>query len=109
MVVAQSRWTLERLRTALEREHGSAALGTRLELIPPPLAAPAPRSAAALAAARSELGIAPGVPILTYPGDLETSSGARAVAELVAPLVREVNDLVVVFAYRAKTRPSSSK
>ena len=107
VVVAQSRWTLERLRTALEQEQGRAARNTRLELIPPPLAAPVARPRAALAAARFELGIAPQAPILTYPGDLETSSGARAVAELVAPLVREVSDLVVVFAYRAKSPRAS--
>jgi glycosyltransferase involved in cell wall biosynthesis len=94
VVVAQSRWTLERLRGAAPR---------RVELIPPPLAAPAPRTREAIAAARRALDIAPGVPIVVYPGDLETSSGSRAVKELVAPLARELPELVVVFAYRAKT------
>jgi glycosyltransferase involved in cell wall biosynthesis len=103
VVVAQSQWTLDRLRSGLTRERGSVPRGTRLEVIPPPLGALSPRSPAALAAARAELDIAPEAPILVYPGDLETSSGARAVAELVAPLAREVSGLVVVFAYRAKS------
>jgi phosphatidylinositol alpha-1,6-mannosyltransferase len=103
VVVAQSRWTLERLRTGLEQEQGRQP-ARRLELIPPPLGALSPRSPAAIAAARAELGIPPGAKVLTYPGDLETSSGARAVAELVAPLSRRVPDLVVVFAYRAKSQ-----
>jgi hypothetical protein len=104
VVVAQSRWTLERLRTGLlGEERGSAVGDPRLELIPPPLAAPSPRSPAALAAVRRELDIASEATILTYPGDLETSSGARAVSELVVPLARQVKNLVVVFAYRAKS------
>jgi phosphatidylinositol alpha-1,6-mannosyltransferase len=103
VVVAQSQWTLERLRAGLLRERPNGPLGQRLEVIPPPLGEISARSPAALAAARAELDIAPGVPVLTYPGDLETSSGAGAVAELVAPLLREVKDLVVVFAYRAKS------
>jgi len=106
-IVAQSRWTLERMQRALEQEPRARAARARLELIPPPLSAPASRSSAALAAARSELGIAPETPILTYPGDLETSGGARAVAELVAPLSRAIEDLVVVFAYRAKSPRAS--
>jgi glycosyltransferase involved in cell wall biosynthesis len=106
VVVAQSQWTLDRLRTGLMRERGSAR-GTRLEVIPPPLGALSPRTPLALAAVRAELDIAPEAPILVYPGDLEISSGARAVAELVAPLAREVSGLVVVFAYRAKSPRAS--
>jgi glycosyltransferase involved in cell wall biosynthesis len=103
VVVAQSRWTIERIREGLERERGSAARRVRLELVPPPLAAPVPRSAVAVAAARRELGIAPDARVLLYPGDLETSSGADAVKELVLPLKNELPDVVVVFAYRAKS------
>jgi|RhiMethySRZTD1v2_1073278.scaffolds.fasta_scaffold16957_3 glycosyltransferase involved in cell wall biosynthesis len=95
VVVAQSGWTRDRIR---ER-----APARRVELIPPPLAVPEPRTPEAIAAARRALDIAPGVPILIYPGDLETSSGARAVKDLVAPLARQHGDAVVVFAYRAKT------
>lgn len=44
-----------------------------------------------------------GVPLFVYPGDLEVSIGAESVAEAVPPLLEQLPDAHVVFAYRAKT------
>ncbi len=100
VVVAQSRFTRSRIEQAVAAE---SARPRRLAVIPPPVPDLAPRSAASLSAMRQRLGIAPSAPVFVYPGDLETSSGARVVAESVAPLTEAIPEAVVVFAYRAKT------
>jgi glycosyltransferase involved in cell wall biosynthesis len=99
IVVAQSRWTRERI---LEAAGGNRGIG-RIELIPPPVTELAPPAPAAGQALRRELGISPGAPIFVYPGDIELSGGAEAVARVVAPIARELPDAMFVFAYRAKT------
>ncbi|MEZ4226640.1 MAG: glycosyltransferase family 4 protein [Polyangiaceae bacterium] len=100
VVVAQSRHTRDAVLAAYEAG-GSAA--PRLEVIPPPVAPQRVRRADARMQLRAELGIEPGAPIFVYPGDLEVSGGARAVAGAVAEIERTVPGAVVVFAYRAKT------
>ena len=100
IVVAQSSWTRTRLEQAFRE---SAVEAPRLEVIPPPLGQLSPKSQVDQAEARRALDIPPDVPLFVYPGDLETSGGARAVKRLVAPLVESMPGAVVVFAYRAKT------
>jgi phosphatidylinositol alpha-1,6-mannosyltransferase len=53
-------------------------------------------------AIRQALGIGEQVPLFVYPGDLETSSGARSVAA-AAPLLAKQLGAVTVFAYRKKS------
>lgn len=100
IVVAQSSWTRERLEQAFREAKRTAP---RIEVIAPPVPALLPKSAEEAARARALLDIADSAPMFVYPGDLETSSGARAVAALVRPLVERVPGAVVVFAYRMKT------
>jgi phosphatidylinositol alpha-1,6-mannosyltransferase len=100
IVVAQSRWTRERLERSFAN---SRATAPRIEVIPPPVAALTPRTPEQMSEARQRLAIAADVPLFVYPGDVETSGGARAVRELVGPLRERIRDAVVVFAYRAKT------
>lgn len=95
VVVAQSRWTRARI---LE-----SAPGLRVEVVPPPVDRIAPRDPEARRALRRQLCIPDGAPILVFPGDLETGGGAEAVAAAVGPLVGELPDAFVVFAYRNKT------
>src|SRR5687767_13926331 len=89
------------------REHGDGRRGPRLEMIPPPLGELFSRSPPGFVAVRGDLETPLESPVLTYQGDFVTSGGSRAVAELVAPLAREVKDLIVVFAYRAKSARAS--
>lgn len=100
IVVAQSSWTRRRLEQAFRARRLPPP---RLEVIAPPVPQLAPRGSADVAAARERLGIAQDAPLFVYPGDLETSGGARAVRDLVEPLRRELPHAVVVFAYRQKT------
>lgn len=100
IVVAQSSWTRERLEQAFRDAKRSAP---RIEVIAPPVPALLPKSADEAARARALLDIPDNAPMFVYPGDLETSSGAGAVAALVRPLVERVPGAVVVFAYRVKT------
>jgi phosphatidylinositol alpha-1,6-mannosyltransferase len=100
IVVAQSSWTRDRLEQAF-RDAKLAA--PRIEVIPPPVPALTPKSEEAAARAREHLDIPRAAPVFVYPGDLETSSGARAVANLVKPLSERVPGAIVVFAYRVKT------
>ncbi len=95
VVVAQSRATASRIR-----EH---APGRQIEVIPPPVGAIASRPQAERRALRERLALPDDARILVYPGDIELSAGAENVAALVEPLARELPNLVVVFAYRAKT------
>lgn len=99
VVVAQSRWTAERLREG----YGDGSAAPRLEVIPPPVPAIQRRSAEAVAQVRSALRLEPDAPLFVYPGDLEVSSGAEQVARLVAPIVELDPRARVVFAYRQKT------
>jgi phosphatidylinositol alpha-1,6-mannosyltransferase len=103
IVVAQSEWTRRRIVDAYEREGVAPAARPRLEVVPPPVGPLRPRSADTLGSARRALGIPEAAPLFVYPGDLETSSGAEDVAAVVAPIVRELPDAVIVFAYREKT------
>jgi phosphatidylinositol alpha-1,6-mannosyltransferase len=98
LVVAQSEWTRQRLLRA-----GASERGTRVEVVPPPLGEIAARSPDAIASQRRELGIDEGVPVFVYPGDLEVSGGAEAVAAAVEPVRRVLEDAVFVFACRFKT------
>ena len=100
VVVTQSHWTRARL---LDGCRGPGAKVPRIEVIPPPVDSLPEPSEEQRADARRRLDIAPEAPLFVYPGDLETSSGANAVANLVEPLTREVPGAVVVFAYRPKT------
>jgi glycosyltransferase involved in cell wall biosynthesis len=92
IVVAQSRWTKDQI--------GSSR---RLEVIPPPAPALPKRSTDKERALRRTLEIGEHAPIFVYPGDLETSSGAERVAAAVDPIVAEIPDAIIVFAYRDKT------
>lgn len=103
IVVAQSEWTRRRIVDAYDREGVAPLARPRLEVVPPPVAPLRPRTAAALAAARRRLDVPASAPLFVYPGDLETSSGAADVAAVVDPIVRELPDAVIVFAYREKT------
>jgi phosphatidylinositol alpha-1,6-mannosyltransferase len=97
VVVAQSTWT----RRQIEARLGSRA--PRLSVIPPPvpsLKAPTPAEQLAV---RRTLGVSEDALLFVFPGDLEVSRGAERVADLVDPLVRELPNAVVVFAYREKT------
>ena len=95
IVVAQSRWTEERIRDAGYRD--------RIEVVPPPLGDIAERDREARRALRARMRIPESAPIVVYPGDIETSGGAEAVARAVGPLTEAEPELVVVFAFRAKT------
>lgn len=100
VVVAQSRWTRERIHRAF-REAGREP--PRVEVVPPPVADVERRGAEAMARVCRDLGIVEGAPVFVYPGDLEVSRGAETVAAAVEPIVRALPEAVVVFACRAKT------
>jgi phosphatidylinositol alpha-1,6-mannosyltransferase len=95
IVVAQSRATRSRIV-----EHAPTR---EVEVIPPPVGPIAPRSTEARRAIRERLVLRDDSVVLLYPGDIELSRGAENIAALVEPLAREIPNLVVVFAYRAKT------
>jgi phosphatidylinositol alpha-1,6-mannosyltransferase len=101
-VVAQSRWTRERVLEA------HAALGSGpphfdISVIPPPVDAGITRSAESVARVRAELGIAKDAEVFVYPGDLETSRGAELSVELAGALAERVPNAMLVIAYRRKT------
>ena len=100
VVVAQRHWTRERILEAAEEE-GTAP--PRVEVIPPPVPELESRPLAARRKLRQTLDIPAKAPIFVYPGDLEVSGGAEAVARAVEPLCAQIPDAVVVFAYRPKT------
>jgi glycosyltransferase involved in cell wall biosynthesis len=103
IVVAQSRWTRDQFLAA-----GAAERGVRIEVIPPPVGVVQPRSEEAIRAQRHELGVPDGAPLFVYPGDLEVSSGAEAVATAATEVLKELPDAVFVFACRAKTPAAPS-
>jgi len=95
VVVAQSRATAQRIL--------AHAPGRNIEVIPPPVANIPSRPREARRALRERLALPDDAVVLVYPGDIELSAGAENVAALVEPLARELPNVVVVFAYRAKT------
>lgn len=99
-IVAQSRWTRQQILDVYSRK---GLVAPPVHVIPPPVPMALTRSAERVARFRAELGVAPGVPLFVYPGDMEVSSGARVTAELSRRLTRVLPDAVTVFAYRAKT------
>jgi phosphatidylinositol alpha-1,6-mannosyltransferase len=99
IVVCQSSWTRERVEASWR-----GGPPPRLAVIPPPVPTLRSPSPAEQLDVRRRIGVAPDCPLFVYPGDLETSSGAARVADVVDPLVRDLPDAVVVFAYRKKTR-----
>jgi phosphatidylinositol alpha-1,6-mannosyltransferase len=103
VVVAQSRWTRDRLVGALDEEGVPSSERPEITVIPPPIGVVTPRSVEQRARARAELGIAGDVPLFVYPGDLETSTGAETVAALSTDLSAELPGAVTVFAYRNKS------
>jgi phosphatidylinositol alpha-1,6-mannosyltransferase len=100
VVVAQSHWTKQHLLASFG---GPGSRAPRIEVIPPPVPELSMPSAEQRLAARRALDIPEDAPLFVYPGDLETSSGADAVAKLVAPIVSQLPNAVVVFTYRQKT------
>lgn len=105
IIVAQSEWTREQIERALAIDVRRAS---RLAVVPPPVPRIEPPSADRRGAARRALEIPPHAPILLYPGDLETSSGAETVARVESELIRRVPEAVIVFAYRAKTERAAA-
>ncbi len=100
IVVAQSAWT----REAIESSYDSAGLrAPRLAVIPPPVPELAAPSADAVARVHAELALTSEQRYLLYPGDLETSSGGSASAELAERVPSALPNLLTVFAYRRKT------
>lgn len=99
VVVAQSEWTRGQILAAFDGRRAP-----RIEVVPPPVGTLRQRTSEEVAFVRRALDIEGGRHVYVYPGDLEFSSGARIVSELVRPLVERVRDAVVVFACRAKTR-----
>ncbi len=95
IVVAQSRWTADRLMA----EPGASAV----EVIPPCVGDLAPVSPLAEAHLRASLDVPSAAPLFVYPGDWETSSGAEVVAEAAEEITRSVRDAYVVFACRQKS------
>ena len=97
LVVCQSRSTRDRLVAA-------GAPARRLEVILPPLPFPEPIPQQQRRDALARLGLAdhPG-PLLVYPGDLEFSSGARAVAAAAPASLTAHPEATVILACRPKT------
>jgi phosphatidylinositol alpha-1,6-mannosyltransferase len=94
VVVALSEWSRARLI-------GMGIEASRVVVIPP--CAPRPiASDERIRAVREKLGVGD-APLVLYPGDYEVSSGARAMAQSVAAIAREVPEARVVFACRMKT------
>ena len=95
VIVAQSRATAKSIE--------ANAPGRRVEVIHPPVGPIASRPLQARRALRERLALRDDAVVLVYPGDIELSAGAENVAALVERLAREIPQVVVVFAYRAKT------
>jgi glycosyltransferase involved in cell wall biosynthesis len=101
VVVAQSRWTEQRLREASAGHNRPP-----IEVIPPPVAPLSQPGLERILAQRRELEVLEEAPLFVYPGDLEVSGGAEAVAAVIEPVVRELPDAQFVFACRVKTAES---
>jgi glycosyltransferase involved in cell wall biosynthesis len=100
VIVVQSRWTERQVRESCESEGRKPP---RIEVIPPPVPELSARPAVAVSALLRKLRVPEGAPLFVYPGDLETSSGARVTASVCRELARALPEAVVVFAYREKT------
>jgi phosphatidylinositol alpha-1,6-mannosyltransferase len=100
VVVAQSRWTHDRVVEAF-RAAGLAA--PRLEIVPPPVGAVRARRPDEIEGVRARLRLPKDAPVFVYPGDFEVSRGAETVARAVPGITARVPGAVVVFACRAKT------
>lgn len=100
-VVAQSRWTRDRVLEACR----ASAVSPRFEIsvIPPPVDTGLARSTDSVARVRAELGIGQHAVVFVYPGDLETSRGAEFAADLAGALTERVPNAMLVIAYRRKT------
>ncbi|MFC1641381.1 glycosyltransferase [Myxococcota bacterium] len=98
VVVAQSEWTR---RQVLAEDGGWG--GRPLEVIHPSVPEMMTPAADRVRAARAELGVSPEVPLILYPGDLETSVGAQTVESIMDPVCERLGQAVIVFAFRAKT------
>jgi phosphatidylinositol alpha-1,6-mannosyltransferase len=97
LVACQSRSTRDRLVAA-------GASPARLEVILPPLRAPEPPPAPERQAALELLGIPQDHgPLLVYPGDLEFSGGAGAMARAAPELLAAHPEATVILACRPKT------
>lgn len=75
---------------------------SKVQVVAPPIADLA-RDESAGVAAREAAGIAPGVPLFVYAGDLEFSGGARLMADAAPHVVEALPEAVIAFACRAKT------
>lgn len=95
VVVAQSRWTADRLM--------AQPRSARVDVVPPCVGDLAPVPEAARARIREALDVPVHAPLFVYPGDWETSSGAETVAEAAEAITRSVDGAYVVFACRQKS------
>ncbi|MFZ5893773.1 MAG: glycosyltransferase family 4 protein [Myxococcota bacterium] len=100
VVVAQSRWTAERVRAACDAERVRVP---ELRVIPPPVPTQIIRERGEQLAARASLRIPPDAPLFVYPGDLEVSCGGNVALAIAEGLARCLPEAVVLFAYRRKT------
>jgi phosphatidylinositol alpha-1,6-mannosyltransferase len=100
-VVAQSRWTRERVLEACAES--SSAPSFEISVIPPPVDPGIARSADDIARIQARLEIPLDAKVFVYPGDLETSRGAEFAASLAGALIERVPNAVLVIAYRQKT------
>jgi len=100
IVVAQSAWT----RARIEQSYDQARIAPpKLVVLPPPVPELTAPSEEARARARASIRVDAGTDYVIYPGDLETSAGARSTAELALRLAVSHPSAVTVFAYRRKT------
>lgn len=74
----------------------------RIRLIPPPVSRAMP-SASEMQTTQRDLSIPEGARVITYPGDIERSRGARLVSECIPSLLDHAPNVYVVFACRKKS------
>ncbi len=101
VVVAHSQWT----KNEFIRAYAEAGIHQvpRLEVIAPTVPDLETPSNERQVAMRRLLTIPEAAPLLLYPGDLEVGGASRVVADIVEPVLREVPEAHIVFAYRKKT------
>lgn len=105
VVVAQSRWTRDRVLSAYAAKGRECPFS--IAVIPPPVAPVLERSTDVQAKIRSELEIPKDAEVFVYPGDLETSRGAEVIVKISEKLRQNVPGAVLVLAYRNKTPQAS--
>jgi glycosyltransferase involved in cell wall biosynthesis len=98
-VVVQSEWMRARVV-------GAGAPAARLRVIPPCAAEPEAPDAAHVREVRKRYALGAG-PIVVYPGDYETGTGALTVARAAHDVLHAVPDVTFVYACRAKTPASA--